>query len=622
MKISLRRLGAALAATATLSAGTATAFNPQPDPPAKLAAQLIDVPGAVDTFAHAINDAGDIAGYSDDGFTLAQGFVRHGTNITTLAVPGGIRTEAAVFGLNNLGQTTGAYYDGAGLFGFIHDAGGYRKLDPGGTDIFAFGINDAGHVAGSYSLAGVVHGWVYDGMGFTDIDHPGAARTVARGIDNAGRVFGYWDDPAGLTHAFFQDSTGFTDVDVPGALGTLFYGESANGDFVGSWYDATAAHGLLLHGDHFTTVDIPDADFTLVTGLGRDGTFVGVSGDPDQVHFHAFKATLVAVPAPVSAPLIGLGACALMLLRARQPRKPATKPMLGSLAALGLLAAAAVPALAAHSVQSVVTVHDQGAPDTQDTGVLSGLSATASRSFDVVTQFGFKRADISATAQYGHLFGTASAAKSNATFLYAADATTERVEFMDQITLTSATLAIGTPVDLMVTLLFSDDLSAGPGTCCSNTGVNGLFAFSGINASDQAGSVQQSINRTLIRTVAAQWFIGAINNVGGRLFMDAGSSGGVIPSDGSSRVDKLDALFYLTLPGDVKLVSDSGALYAAPTVPTTAVPAPMPATLIASAGLLLLGLHRRARRVPAPRVEEIKPLEIVARQVIPQRART
>ena len=173
------------------------AFNPQPDPPAKLIWQNIDLPGALNTFAYGINNAGQIAGYTDDGITAAYGYVRNGNTVTTYSVPGSYAIYAENYAINAAGDVAGAYYTLPGaLYGFQYSGGFYQQVDPGGLEIFAFGLNDAGQMVGrNTDTNNIVHGWLWNGHAFSSIDHPGAVRTVLNSIDNAGRIVGTWVDP-------------------------------------------------------------------------------------------------------------------------------------------------------------------------------------------------------------------------------------------------------------------------------------------------------------------------------------------------------------------------------------------------------------------------------------------
>ncbi len=54
---------------------------------------------------------------------------------------------------------------------------------------------------------------------FTQIDVPGASRTVARGINDAGQIVGPFDNSTGC-HGFLYSGGSFTQIDMPGAFRT------------------------------------------------------------------------------------------------------------------------------------------------------------------------------------------------------------------------------------------------------------------------------------------------------------------------------------------------------------------------------------------------------------------
>jgi probable HAF family extracellular repeat protein len=72
---------------------------------------------------------------------------------------------------------------------------------------------------------------------FTTLDVPGASSTVARGINDAGQVVGFFSDGSG-THGFLLDAQGFTPIDVRGASSTEGRGINTDGQIVGDFTDS------------------------------------------------------------------------------------------------------------------------------------------------------------------------------------------------------------------------------------------------------------------------------------------------------------------------------------------------------------------------------------------------
>src|SRR5690349_7515896 len=97
------------------------------------------------------------------------------------------------------------------------------------------GINSSGWIVGTYmkTPTGPFHAFLRDPSGrVKTIDVPGAAFTVATGIDEIGRVVGFWspDAAASVQHAFLRDAAGnVTSFDAPGFTYTAAYGINTQG---------------------------------------------------------------------------------------------------------------------------------------------------------------------------------------------------------------------------------------------------------------------------------------------------------------------------------------------------------------------------------------------------------
>ena len=79
----------------------------------------LDVPGANDTRAFGINNAGQVVGlFGDSSGSGTRGFINTGGTFTTLDVPGASFTEAR--GINDAGQVVGFFADSSSVFhGFV-----------------------------------------------------------------------------------------------------------------------------------------------------------------------------------------------------------------------------------------------------------------------------------------------------------------------------------------------------------------------------------------------------------------------------------------------------------------------------------------------------------------------
>jgi uncharacterized membrane protein len=118
------RIARRLACALTGVAATALAVAPAAAVPGTFT--TIDVPGAADTIAGAVNDSGVVAGFYIDSRGTSHGFIdRHG-RFTTIDVPGA--TGTAADSINGTGVVVGSYTDRRGVnHGFIDRHGRFIK---------------------------------------------------------------------------------------------------------------------------------------------------------------------------------------------------------------------------------------------------------------------------------------------------------------------------------------------------------------------------------------------------------------------------------------------------------------------------------------------------------------
>ena len=116
---------------------------------------------------------------------------------------------------------------------------------------------------------------------YTQLDYPGAASTVANGINNGNIIVGTYVDSAGLLHGFRYGNGAFSAINYPGSGQTTALGINDQGDIVG-WYtigtSTTGAppHGYVLHSGTFKTIDYPGNQFgTTAVGINKNGTIIG-----------------------------------------------------------------------------------------------------------------------------------------------------------------------------------------------------------------------------------------------------------------------------------------------------------------------------------------------------------
>lgn len=161
-----------------------------------------DLPGAINTYVNALNNAGDFAGNADLT-TGNQAYVSLGGNVTYFTVPGAV--TLSVYGLNNLDQSVGAYFDSGSVYhGFSRDAAGTLTFPidpPGSTQTFIFGNNDRGFMVGRFVDGTGTHGLLMTSpTRFISYDYPGATFTSLNGINRQGLICGRYLDNSGIEH--------------------------------------------------------------------------------------------------------------------------------------------------------------------------------------------------------------------------------------------------------------------------------------------------------------------------------------------------------------------------------------------------------------------------------------
>jgi hypothetical protein len=211
------------------------------------------------TFPSSINDLGVVAGSVIDTTFVYRGFVRSPNGkIITFQAPGADTTPGSYNGtvpnsINDLGEITGYYFDGAGL----------------------------------------VHGFLRSPSGkFTSFDVPGGGGysfPIAMNLEGA--VVGYYLDPNFLFHAFlrrpdgsFKTWVGPNSCDTNGSLGC--YGSAATninifGLIAGGFEDNSAnqvGHSLVRSpGGKLTPFSVPEAGTGAGQGTGCPGCSLGLN---------------------------------------------------------------------------------------------------------------------------------------------------------------------------------------------------------------------------------------------------------------------------------------------------------------------------------------------------------
>jgi len=173
--------------------------------------------GSYGTYAHGINDRGQIVGHFFGGGSDLHGFLRNadGTFVNfddPNAPVGTIGTLGTVGrGINDIGQIVGYFpgLNGTGDFAFLRSSDGSAYTDvtvPNSQDTVAAGINNRGEIVGYFDTASA--GFVRSSKGiFTFFHDPDATEGIyPQGINDRGQIVGYFVNASGY-HGFVATPT-------------------------------------------------------------------------------------------------------------------------------------------------------------------------------------------------------------------------------------------------------------------------------------------------------------------------------------------------------------------------------------------------------------------------------
>jgi uncharacterized membrane protein len=215
----MRMLRSFVAASVGLCATSALAGT-FPSPPlypsfssAKEQIITIDPPGALASYAVALNHKGEVAGYYVDQNASYRGFIRK-ANGTFLSFGAG-KEKFSVSDMNESGDVTGQ----SGSHGFLRKADGtIIKFDPPNSKrTEPYAINNNGEIAGTFfNKKNAVRGFLRASSGtITVVDYPGSHCGSPNGgggayvydINSAGTAVGE-ECTGGVGYAFVRDATG------------------------------------------------------------------------------------------------------------------------------------------------------------------------------------------------------------------------------------------------------------------------------------------------------------------------------------------------------------------------------------------------------------------------------
>lgn len=234
---------------------------------------ILDAPGSSATEPLSINDTGEIVGtyFNAAG---SSGFIDSGGVLTSITFPG---SQGGTFlqGVNNEGEIVGT----SNTIGFVYSGGTFTPLPNQALD--PFGINDLGQISGYYyDSSGTPHGFLLTGNTILTLNDPNGGETFAFGINDFGEIVGQSVTIGGPESGFLYNHGVFTTISCPGAYATLPFGINNLGEIVGICESVQGIQGFVDVNGQFTLLSDPSYGHTEAYGINDLNQITGAAYFP------------------------------------------------------------------------------------------------------------------------------------------------------------------------------------------------------------------------------------------------------------------------------------------------------------------------------------------------------
>ena len=252
------------------------------------------LPGASEIHVRDLNSAGQVVGYA---LTSAyQAFLYSGGTMFNLGALGGV--ESYAHGINDAGQVVGSAQIITGeMHAFLYAADTMIDLHPvGSSQSAAIAINNAGQVAGyNLTAAGECHAFVWQNGILSDIGAIGLTSCEIWDINALGEIVGVLQTVSAELHAFAWTSTlGIVDLGTLGGVESHPYRISDTGQIVGATLtgqvntqNSPITQAFLYRGGGVTQLGTLGGESSAALGVNNIGQVVG-GAETSTGERHAF----------------------------------------------------------------------------------------------------------------------------------------------------------------------------------------------------------------------------------------------------------------------------------------------------------------------------------------------